>query len=112
MCGFCNLLTGETHWTEAGTDAGRDVAPPTGHARYLDRHTRVALVNRILEHYGCTVASWGRKYIVRSRTGQTALVDHLPQIWASIETIARKPVDPLDPALLARLRRAAPVAPG
>ena len=68
MCAFCAMMAGGTHWTEAGTDAGR-----AGEAE----------------------------------SGRTALVAHLPQVWAAAEEIAGRPLDPLDPALLDALRHTA-----
>ena len=108
MCAFCTMMVGETHWTEAGTDAGRAAEAESGRERYLGRLHRVALVNRILDHYGCQASDWANnQYVVQSRAGRTALVEHLPQIWAAAEEIAGQPLDPLDPALLDSLRRSA-----
>ncbi len=105
MCAFCAMLTGGTHWTEAGTDAGRGAQPRVGRARYLERLDRVALINRILDHYDCSVADWANnKYVVRSRRGHTSVVETLPQVWMAVEGIAKRPTDPLDPALLAALK--------
>ena len=50
------MMAGGTHWTEAGTDAGRAAEPETGRTRYLGRLNRVALINRILDHYGCAAS--------------------------------------------------------
>ena len=109
MCAFCAMMAdGDTHWTEAGTDAGQTAEPESGRARYLGRLRRVALVNRILDHYGCEASDWANnQYIVRSRDGRTTLVAHLPQVWAAAEEIVGRPLDPLDPALLDALRDAA-----
>ncbi len=109
MCAFCTMMAGGTHWTEAGTDAGRAAEPETGRTRYLGRLHRVTLINRILDHYGCAASDWANnQYVVKSHAGRTALVAHLPQIWAAAEEIAGRPLDPLDPALLDTLRRAKP----
>ena len=109
MCAFCSLMAdGSVHWTEAGSDAGQTDEPESGRERYLGRLRRVALVNRILDHYGCEASDWANnQYIVRSRDGRTTLVAHLPQVWAAAEEIAGRPLDPLDPALLDALRDAA-----
>ena len=109
MCAFCTMMAGGTHWTEAGTDAGRAAEPETGRARYLGRLNRVALINRILGHYGCAASDWAsNQYVVKSLAGRSAMVAHLPQIWVAAEEIAGRPLDPLDPALLDTLRRVAP----
>ncbi len=108
MCAFCAMMTGETHWTEAGTDAGRAAEIESGRPRYLGRLHRVELINRILDHYGCTAADWANnQYVVRSHSGRTAIVAHLPEIWAVAEEIAGRPLDPLDPALLGTLHASA-----
>ena len=108
MCAFCAMMAdGTAHWTEAGTDAGRAAEAESGRARYLGRLRRVALINRILDHYGCQAADWAaNQYVVQSRAGRTTMVAHLPQVWAAAEEIAGQPLDPLDPALLATLRSA------
>ena len=112
MCAFCATIgAGEAHWTEAGSDAGRVAEAESGRARYLGRLRRVALVNAVLDHYGCEARDWANdQYVVSSRAGRTALVAHLPQVWAAAEEIAGRPLDPLDPALLEALRRTAPAA--
>ena len=114
MCAFCAMMAdGSTHWTEAGTDAGQAAEPESGRARYLGRLRRVALVNRILDHYGCEASDWANnQYVVKSRDGRTTLVAHMPQVWAAAEEIAGRPLDPLDPALLDALRRAAATGSG
>ena len=104
------MADGSAHWTEAGTDAGRSGEPESGRERYLGRLHRVSLVNRILDHYGCQAADWANnQYVVQSRAGRTAMVAHLPQVWAAAEEIAGRPLDPLAPALLDALGRAEPV---
>ena len=108
MCAFCAMMAGGTHWTEAGTDAGRAAEAESGRTRYLGRLRRVALINRILDHYGCQAADWANnQYVVQSRAGRTAMAAHLPQVWAAAEEIAGRPLDPLDPALLDALRHTA-----
>ena len=110
MCAFCAMMVdGSVHWTEAGTDAGHTGQPESGRDRYLGRLRRVALVNAILDHYGCEARDWANnQYVVSSRAGRTSLVAHLPQVWAAAEEIVGRTLDPLDPALLADLRGAEP----
>ena len=106
MCAFCALMTGTTHWTEAGSDVARTGDSPTGRDRFLGRIHRTKLVNRVLAHYGCSVSDWANSsYIVRGQRGQATIVDNLPQVWMAAEQIAKKVADPLDPALLAALRQ-------
>ncbi len=107
MCGFCALVAGVTHWTEGGSDAGSGVVREARDQR-LERLYRVRLANAVLAHYGCTLEDWAMgEYIVRSLRGRSELVPALPQVWQTVEAIAGRPVDPLDPALLARLAQVA-----
>ncbi|MBI4692921.1 MAG: hypothetical protein HY749_02780 [Gammaproteobacteria bacterium] len=104
MCGFCAGLPGVPHWTESGSDAARLDAAELGHELKLERALRVRIVDRVLAHYGCTVSDWmGGAYLVSSLRGRTELVDRLPQVWQIVEDIAGRPLDPLDPVLLAAL---------
>jgi hypothetical protein len=93
MCSLCGVLL-KSHWAEQGT--GR-----------RERVFRVRLVNRVLAHYGLELGDWGgRAYVLRDRKGKAAVVDDLGALWAEAERLAKRPLDPLDPALLAALRRA------
>jgi hypothetical protein len=91
MCALCGALqTG--HWAEAGS--GR-----------RERVLRTRLVNRVLEHFGLELADWGgRLYVLRDRKGKTAVVDDLGGLCAEAERLAGRPLDPLDPDLVAALR--------
>jgi hypothetical protein len=44
--------------------------------------------------------------LLRSATGQAALVPHLGALWPAADRLARKPCDPLDPELIAALNKA------
>lgn len=111
MCAFCTMFSSGPHWTEAGTNVGRSGVTPVGNARFVDRAYRLKLINRILRHYGCKADDWaGGQYLVHSHRGRTEVVEQLPQIWMTVEDIAAKPVDPLDPKLLSMLADAGPVA--
>jgi hypothetical protein len=92
MCSLCGMLL-QSHWAEEGT--GR-----------RGRIFRVRLVNRVLAHYGLELADWGgRVYVLRDRKGKSAVVDDLGGLWVEAERMAGRRLDPLDPALLAVLRR-------
>jgi hypothetical protein len=90
MCGLCGVLLSET-WAEEAGDR---------RARVL----RLKLLNRVLAHFGLALDEWaGRVYVLRDRTGRTAVVDDLGAIWREAERLAGAPLDPLDPELLASL---------
>lgn len=102
MCGFCAGLAGHPHWSE--TQREGDAQEADSRARWLVRHHRLALVNAVCGAFGCRVEDWASgQYVVRGSRGQVEIVDALPQVWQVVETIAGRPVDPLDPTLLARL---------
>jgi hypothetical protein len=92
MCTLCGVLL-TSHWAER--DSGR-----------RERVLRVRLLNRVLAHFGLELGDWsGRVYLLRDRKGKTAVVDDLGSLWAAAERLAGRPLDPLDPALLAALHR-------
>ena len=107
MCALCGVLTDGPHWTEAGTDAGRTDAALEGRRRYLERLSRVRLINRVLAPFGCTAEDWaGSQYIVRNKSGGAGeVVANLPQVWQAVENMLHRPADPLDAALVASLER-------
>ena len=89
MCGLCGVLLKE-HWAE---DGGRRA-----------RVFRVALLNRVLAHYGLELGDWGgRIYVLRDRKGRSAVVEELGTLWVEAERLAGRRLDPLDPALVASL---------
>ena len=93
MCGLCGAFGAAGDWAEAGA------------AGPVQRALRSRAASRVLARYGLTLDSWGGRYILRSRTGKTALVDNLSRMWPAAEALARKPLDPLDPELLDLLER-------
>ncbi len=98
MCGLCGFLEAWTHWT----DVARAGSGPARQARLR----RVLLANRVLSFYRLELADWqGTRYLLRNRTGATALVDHLGALWPAAEALLKRPCDPLDPELLAELQR-------
>jgi hypothetical protein len=90
MCGLCGVLMSE-HWAEEG--AGRRA-----------RGFRVALLNRVLDHYGLSLSDWaGSVYTLSDRKGRSAVVDDIGMLWVEAERLAGRPLDPLDPHLLESL---------
>jgi hypothetical protein len=86
MCALCNVL-GSEHWAEL--EGGR-------RARVL----RVALLGRVLGHFGLSLHDWGgRVYVLRDRKGRSAVVGDLGALWVEAERLSGAPLDPLDPAL-------------
>ena len=112
MCSLCGVLGGRGHWTDSAShpEAFRSRQPTP---RRRERQDRTRLVNAVLDHYGLSLADWaGTAYVLGTRTGRTALVENLTELWAAAETLIDAPCDPLDDALLDRLARTDRSSPG
>lgn len=106
MCSLCGVLGTEDQWTDASarpeTFGERHIRRP----RRQERFERIALANRILEHYRLTLGDFqGQSYVLRSATGRQELVPNLVGMWVAAERLAGRPCDPLDPDLIAALER-------
>ena len=90
MCALCGVLL-EEHWAEG--EGGR-----------RGRTLRVALLNRVLDHFGLRLDDWaGRVYVLRDAKGRAAVVENLGVLWSEAATLAGRPLDPLDPDLVRAL---------
>ena len=78
------------HWAELGD--GRRA-----------RIFRAALLDRVLSHFGLSVAAWAGSYVVRDAKGGAAVVSDLGALWMEAERLAGRRLDPLDPGLVAAL---------
>ncbi len=105
MCGLCGVLGGPGHWTETSSHP-KAFRHQRGHTRRQERQQRLRLANHVLRYYGLTVSDFaGASYILRSRTGRTAIVDNMTALWAAAESLIGRDCDPLDDTLLATLAR-------
>ena len=92
MCVLCGVLLND-HWAEQ--DGGR-------RARML----RVALLDRVLGHFGLSLTDWaGGLYVLRDRKGTSAVVRDLGSVWSEAERLLGRKLDPLDAGLVAELSR-------
>jgi hypothetical protein len=97
------MIGGRGHWTESGShpEAFLRAAPST---RGRERQQRTRLVNRVLAAYGLVVSDFsGSGYVLRSRTGRSAMIENLSELWAEAERLTGRDCDPLDPDLVAKL---------
>ena len=78
------------HWAELGD--GRRA-----------RIFRAALLDRVLSHFGLSVAAWAGSYVVRDAKGGTAVVSDLGAMWVEAERLAGRRLDPLEPGLVVAL---------
>jgi hypothetical protein len=94
MCGLCGVFGVARHWT----DTAAEVA-----SRRAERQHRTRIANRVLLPLGLELREWSGRYTLTGRTGRSAVVDNLGAIWPAAERLAGRPLDPLDPDLIARI---------
>ncbi len=106
MCALCGVLGGRGEWSDSSSTpaafAGR-AEPPT---RLRERQDRTRILNAVLKHHGVSVKDWsGNSYLLTGRTGRTAIVGTVGEIWAAAERIGGRRCDPLDEGYLGTLAR-------
>jgi hypothetical protein len=101
MCILCYGLTGEEHWSDAqvGTESPSSV-----------RARRRALLTAIMAAHGLGYSDdpTGITSLISDRKGKVQVARSLGEVWAAADQLVKRPLDPLEPALLARLDRGAP----
>jgi hypothetical protein len=104
MCSLCGVLGAEAQWSDAAGGRGAFAGRQGQVTRRQERQRRVRLANRVLGHYGLTIADFaGQSYVLRSPTGRSEIVPDLAAVWQAAGKLAGRPCDPLDPALLIAL---------
>lgn len=108
MCLICGELQTHIHWTELRPGVGAsEIAEAGGEAektRRRDRIRRITLLNQVLSLFGLMVSDWeGVSYVLSNRKGDALLLRDLGALWSAVEKMIGRPIDPLDPALLARV---------
>ncbi len=92
MCGVCGTLGGEEHWSTASGRLQLDDAP----TRRAERARRIRIINAVVRGLQVQVSDWqGRYYLVAGPTGKQQVVDSLPHVWAALQEVAGRSVDPL-----------------
>jgi hypothetical protein len=101
MCSLCGVLGGQGHWADPASNPEAFEDRGETHTWHRERQQRARLTNRILKYYGLKVSDWsGHAFILRSMTGQTAIVDNLAELWPAAERLSGRVCDPLNPELL------------
>lgn len=96
MCGLCGIFGTDDHWSAAGLDTAASADPVQ---RRRDRANRIAAVNRMLDRRRIQLSDWqGQSYVLRSMTGQQAIVSNVTEVWAALEKEFGGGFDPLDEA--------------
>jgi hypothetical protein len=96
MCALCGAF-GEEHWSTEASAGG-----PT---RRAERLARVSVANAVLGVFAMRLDDWqGARFVISAPTGSREVVDTLPQVWEAAARMRGRPLDPLDPVLVARIR--------
>jgi hypothetical protein len=98
MCALCVALGGEEHWST------RAEALTSGQTRRAERLARVRAANAILGAFTIRLDDWqGASFVLSGATGRREIVDTLPQVWEMAGRMLGRAIDPLDPAVIARI---------
>lgn len=100
MCALCGAFGVADHWTDSPVTA----AETTGRS---ERQWRAGVANRVLQLFGLKLGEWSGRFILSSRTGKQALVDHFGVLWPEAERLTGQPCDPLDPAMIEAVEKMA-----
>jgi hypothetical protein len=106
MCALCGVLGGKGHWSDTVSAPAAFAGRAERQTRLRERQARTRLLNAVLKYHGVVVKDWsGSSYLLTSRTGRTAIVDTLGDVWGAAERLCGRAVDPLDEAYLATLAK-------
>jgi hypothetical protein len=104
MCALCGVLGGKVHWSDSASAPAVFAGRTEPQTRLRERQTRVRILNAVLKRQGVAVKDWsGNAYLLTGRTGRTAIVDTIGEIWPAAEQISGRPCDPLDEPYLSTL---------
>ena len=104
MCSLCGMMGGRDHWTDSSASPAAFASRREQHTWHRERQARARLLNAVLRPYGLSLKDWsGNAYVLRSRTGRTAIVNNLGELWSEAERLGHCDCDPLDGDLLATL---------
>jgi hypothetical protein len=103
MCALCGVLGGNDHWTDPVKREGVYTRGSSPSDRRRERLIRIAEANTMLKLWSLSLDDWqGSTYILRTMTGASEVIDNLAALWPAAEKLARRPLDPLEPAIIAR----------
>jgi len=104
MCALCGVLGGKGHWSDSASAPAAFAGRTKPQTRIRERQERVRLLNTVLKYHGVVAKDWsGNAYLLTSRTGRTAIVDTVAEIWPAAERLSGRICDPLDDGYLGGL---------
>ncbi len=106
MCVLCGEFIEQLHWTDIeGREYDTIVAGEYQRDRKRSRDLRTKICNDLLNSYGIHLKEWNNsKFLMTNNKGKMSVIQDLGQIWQEAETMMGKPLDPLDPELLGKLK--------
>jgi hypothetical protein len=106
MCALCGVLDGKREWSDSATAPAAFAGRARPQTRLRERQARTSVLNAVLKHHGVSVKDWsGSSYLLTGRTGRTAIVETVGEIWAATERIGGGPCDPLDERYLSTISK-------
>ena len=106
MCALCGVLGGRGEWSDSASAPAVFAGRAEPQTRLRERQARARILNAVLKDHGVAVKDWsGNSYLLTGRTGRTAIVDTVGEIWAAAERIGGRPCDPLDESYLSALAK-------
>jgi hypothetical protein len=104
MCALCGIFGGKGHWSDSASAPAVFAGRAEPQTRLRERQDRTRILNAVLQDHGVVVKDWsGNAYLLTSRTGRTAIVDTVGEIWTAAERIGGRTCDPLDEKYLSAL---------
>jgi hypothetical protein len=98
MCTLCGAFGGEEHWST------RAEGLASGQTRRAGRLARVRTANAVLGAFAMRLDDWqGTAFVLSGATGRREILDTLPQVWEAVGRMLGRKIDPLEPALIARI---------
>jgi hypothetical protein len=106
MCVLCGQMFTEIHWSERLLDPEMVSRGASETIRRQSRFARTRLLCKVMAHYGLDVRDdWSAmNYTVSNRKGTQQVVGSVAELWPAAAKMAGRTLDPLDFALLRRLR--------
>ena len=102
MCGACGILSGGPDWIDR-VDNPDGVGHKQSLTRAAERQRRIHLVNLMLQADRSQVVDLGNLMVLRGPTGRSEVVSSLMHVWAAVDRVGGRPIDPLDYSLLQSL---------
>ncbi|GMB96819.1 hypothetical protein [Helicobacter sp. NHP22-001] len=93
MCVLCADLNTALHWSDVSTQQGC----------LRSRIQKLKVANLILKFYGLKLSVWGNQFILEDQKGRKELVRDLGDLCYKAQNLSNRPLDILDPDLLAFL---------